>query len=246
MQLLLIDTDRDASAWLADRLSGSGFRSVYAATAAEAIARDLLSKSAAILADAGPENQSGAITVRQLREVGAAQPLVVLSSRNDWREKVDCLDTGADDFLVRPVRSEEIAARLRVIMRRCAGTASDKVRIGSVELDLKAMCAWRDGACLQLTRNEFRLLRLLMLNPGQALGQSLIREQLYFDDASRSDNAVEVLIGRLRRKVGAERIRTIRGAGYRFVAEPDLERRGAIVPESCQADHELEHAHWSI
>lgn len=220
MILLLIEADPLTGTRLADGMSKTGFVPKRASSVQIALREGWLDEAAVILFDAGLAEGQAESTVRSLRSAGTDQPLVVLSARGDWREKVDCLDAGADDYLQKPVRSEEIAARFRVILRRCAGSPTDRVISGDIVLDLKARCAWRQGQCLDLTRSEFRLLRLFMLTPARTVTAREIWHELHPAKAGYSPNAVEVQIARLRQKVGRERIRTIRGAGYRMTLEP--------------------------
>ncbi len=217
MILLLIEADPLTGTRLAEAMGKTGFAPRRALSFQQALREGWLDEAAVILFDAGlTEGQAGQ-TVRSLRSAGTDQPLIVLSGRGDWQEKVECLDAGADDYLQKPVRSEEIAARLRVIIRRCAGSATDRVVSGDLVLDLKARCAWRQGACLDLTRSEFRLLRLFMLTPAHTVSARKIWHELHPGKAEYSANAVEVQVARLRQKVGRDRIRTIRGAGYRML-----------------------------
>ena len=218
MRLLLIDKDREQSGWLADRLAGNGFAARLALSPEQAVANRMAEGAAVVVLDHGLSPGPANPAVRALRQNGIDQPLIVLSARDDWRDKIDCLDAGADDFVLKPVRSEEIAARLRAIIRRSAGQSSDRIQLGGLDLDLKSRCAWLDGKCLNLTRNEFRLLRLFMLYPERILGHNDVLDQLNPGGARPSANAAEVLIGRLRRKIGPGLISTVRGVGYRFDA----------------------------
>lgn len=231
MILLLIEADPLSGTRLADGMGKTGFVPRRASSVQIALREGWLDEAAVILFDAGlAEGQTGS-TVRALRSAGTDRPLIVLSARGDWREKVDCLDAGADDYLQKPVRSEEIAARFRVILRRCAGSPTDRVISGDIVLDLKARCAWRQGQCLDLTRSEFRLLRLFMLTPARTVNAREIWHELHPAKADFSANAVEVQIARLRQKVGRERIRTVRGAGYRMTLTPPA----ASAPEIASA-----------
>lgn len=220
MILLLIEADPLTGTRLAESMGKAGFIPKRASSFQHALREGWLDEAAVILFDAGlTEGQAGPV-VRSLRSAGTDQPLIVLSGRGDWQEKVECLDSGADDYLQKPVRSEEIAARLRVIIRRCAGSATDRVISGDLVLDLKARCAWRQGTCLDLTRSEFRLLRLFMLTPSRTVSAREIWHELHPGKAEYSANAVEVQVARLRQKVGRDRIRTLRGAGYRMLSVP--------------------------
>ena len=219
MQLLLIEMDQASSGWLAERLSKLSFVPRLAQSPEQALSDGLTRGITAIVVDIGHDRADANSTVDMLRKAGLCQPLMIVAAHGDWQDKVNCLDAGADEYLVKPVRSEEIAARLRAIIRRCAGNPTDRIVIGDLDLDLKAKCAWRAGECLDLTHNEFRLLRIFLLNPEKTMSHAEIRERLYPGGDRRSANAIEVQIARLRRKVGQNRILTVRGLGYRFVTE---------------------------
>lgn len=233
MLVLLIEADPLSGTRLAESMGRTGFIPRRASSVKHAQREGWLDEAAVILFDAGlTEGQAGQ-TVRNLRAAGADQPLIVLSARGDWREKVDCLDAGSDDYLQKPVRSEEIAARFRVIIRRCAGSSTDRVVSGDLALDLKARCAWRQGKCLNLTRSEFRLLRLFMLTPERIVTGREIWHELHPAGVEYSANAIEVQVARLRQKIGRERIRTTRGAGYRMIPEAPATAQAAMGVEPC-------------
>jgi DNA-binding response OmpR family regulator len=203
---------------LATRLEPAGFVVQWTASLALAVEGGVGNSTAAILLFDGSIVTALPSAVRAIRSAGVGVPLLVVATNNDWRTKVDCLDQGADDVILKPVRSEEIGARLRALVRRSAGQPTDRIQIGPVDLDLKACCAWLRGNCLDLTRGEFRLLRLLMLNPDRTVSHDTILDLLAGRRGRPSMNAVEVQIARLRRKLDEGQIRTIRGVGYRFVA----------------------------
>ncbi|MDE2596056.1 MAG: response regulator transcription factor [Sphingomonadales bacterium] len=186
-------------------------------SAAEALNSPVRDSVSAVLLDHCGLAHSPASVVTPLRSGGMEQPLIVLSALADWRERVASLDAGADDFLIKPIHSEEVAARLRAVIRRAAGMSSDRIVFGDIDLDLKARCAWVGGVCLNLTRNEFLLLRLLLLAPENTITKQQIMQALWVGDAQKTGNAIEVQMARLRRKLGHERIRTLRGIGYRAI-----------------------------
>jgi two-component system OmpR family response regulator len=218
LQLLLIEDDRNSGGWLADRLAGSGIVTRSAGSSEQALRDGSAARSEAVIVDAGMAGSEGDRHVRPLRNGGIDQPLMVLSARGSWRDRVASLDAGADDYLIKPVRAEEVAARLRAIIRRSAGRAHDRLQAGGIELDLKARMASHDGIPIDLTRNEYLLLRLFLLRPGAVLAYGEIRDHLYKEPGERSLNAIEVHVARLRGKIGRTRIRTVRGVGYSFVA----------------------------
>jgi DNA-binding response OmpR family regulator len=218
MRLLMINNDKGEADWLAARLEPAGFVVQWSASLASAVEDGIANSTAAILLVDGSNETALPSAVRAIRSAGTEVPLLVVATSNDWRTKVDCLDQGADDVILKPVRSEEIGARLRALVRRSAGLPTDRIQIGPLDLDLKSRCAWLRGNCLDLTRGEFRLLRLLMLNPDRTVSHETILELLAGRGGRPSMNAVEVQIARLRRKLDEGQIRTIRGVGYRFVA----------------------------
>ena len=232
LQLLLIGEDASSCDWLAGRLSESGFVPSAALSADQALRSGLAERASALIVNVATSGQAEHRFVRPLRAAGILQPLLVLSSQCDWRERVDCLDAGADDYLTKPVRAEEVAARLRAIIRRSLGQTGDSIVCGDIELNIKARTASLNGEFLDLTRNEFRLLRLLLLHRDRALTHAELRNRLYSEPSQGSINAVEANIARLRRKIGKHSIRTIRGVGYRFIAgslegEGELAQHGA-------------------
>lgn len=218
MRLLLIDPGGGHSAWLGAKLTEVGFKSRTARTSLQVVRQGLADNVDAVMIDLGPSPPSGATIVKPLRSAGIVKPIMLLSEQGDWRERVAAFDAGADDYILKPVRTEEVAARLRALIRRSGGSATDRIVSGDIELDLRQRCAWRAGQCLDLTRSEFRLLRLFMSAPEQAISHDEIQQDLQGGLSEISRNAAEVQIARLRRKVGHDRIRTLRNLGYRFVA----------------------------
>lgn len=214
MLLLVIDGEHGSADWVASSLSGLGFRPIKATSPQEALRNGLANRAEAMIVDITGAAPEAAEFVRPLRAAGLWQPLLILSERGHWREKVRSLDSGADDFIVKPARAEEIAARIRAIVRRNAGSAHEMIVAGDLELDLKARIVSLKGEVLDLTRNEFRLLRAFVLRAEDVISHQEIHALLYPTAPERSLNAVEVHIARLRRKIGRSRIRTVRGMGY--------------------------------
>lgn len=233
MKLIILEPDRRAE-WLAARLSFQGFNSHIAQSLDEAVSLHEQAACVALIADSsalGPSNPAQA--VKRLRNCGFDAPLVLLVDALDWRNAVACFDAGADDIVARPGNAELIAARLRAILRRIAREATNCLAHGSLKLDLKAQRASKDAVALSLTRNEFRLLRLLLLEPDRVHSQCDLVRRLGLDTASASHNALEVLVARLRRKIGHEMIRTIRGLGYCIAPPEDHDRDGGSVSEAA-------------
>ena len=235
MKLLVISSDPATADWLLPRLQEQGFIPQLASSPNAALREDIGSNALAILLDSYAANGSAQAAVESLRRGGLHQPLVIIKDHRDWREATACLDAGADDFVAKPVRSEEIASRLRAAIRRGVGESSDRLVFGAIKLDLKLQCAWLADTCLELTRNEFRLLRLFSLSHDRMLAQREIFSQLYPGRSDFNPNAVEVLVARLRRKIGREGIVTVRGSGYRFVPDQAASTTPASSCEPCKS-----------
>jgi len=171
---------------------------------------------AAIL-DLGLPRIDGLTLLRRWRDAGISVPVLVLTARGSWHEKVLGIDSGADDYVGKPFRIEEVLARLRALIRRATGQVTPALRCGDLLLDPRSARATLDGAPLKLTSHEFRVLAYLMHHRDRVVSQTELSEHIYAQDADRDSNTVEVFIARLRRKVGATRIQTVRGLGYRVV-----------------------------
>jgi two-component system OmpR family response regulator len=170
----------------------------------------------AIILDLGLPDGDGLDLLRHWRAARVETPIVILTARGSWQDKVEGLNAGADDFVVKPVRFEELLARLNALFRRQQGSRSPAIAAGDLRLDPLGRTVEQDGQGLALSRQEFRLLHLFMRRAGQVLSQAEIMDDLYELDRERELNTVEVLVGRLRRKIGRGRITTLRGMGYRF------------------------------
>jgi two-component system OmpR family response regulator len=170
----------------------------------------------AMVIDLGLPGMSGLELIRFLRERNVRTPILIFTARSSWQEKVAGLNAGADDYLVKPVHIEELAARLRALARRAAGHSQERLTCGALELDTAEKQVYLDGAPVAVTGSEYRLLAIFMHKPRQTFSASEILDHLYTLDEERDSNTVEVLVGRLRRKVGRERILTVRGLGYRL------------------------------
>ena len=216
MHLLLIEDDVDLAARMIARLSAADYVVEHVTSAEAALDWSSLDVFAALVVDVGLPGMNGIEFVRAARRRGSTAPILILTARGSWEEKVVGLNAGADDYVVKPARAEEIVARLQALLRRSAGQPQPRLRVGALELDQQARIAYRDGAAIDLTHTEFRLLQLFMHRSGRILAQADILDQLYPMAEERDLNTVEVHVGRLRRKIGKDAIRTVRGLGYRL------------------------------
>jgi DNA-binding response OmpR family regulator len=171
-----------------------------------------------MVVDVGLPGISGIEMVRELRNRGIHTPVLILTARSSWQEKVEGLNAGADDFIVKPVRTEELVARIHALARRVVGHSATQITAGGIAIDTATGETWVDGSPTSLTGKEFSLLQLLMYSGGRTLTRQAILDNLYNLEKDREPNAVEVLVGRLRRKIGRDRVATRRGVGYRLTA----------------------------
>ena len=178
----------------------------------------------AAVIDLGLPKLTGIELIRTLRREGNTVPVLILTARSDWRDKVGGLEAGADDYLTKPFHMEELLARLKVLIRRAAGFASSVIEHGPLRLDTSSKEVRVGGALVELTAFEYRLLEFLALNPSRVVSKAELTEHLYEQDFDRDSNVIEVFVGRLRRKLdpagSLKPIRTVRGQGYRFALDP--------------------------
>lgn len=174
----------------------------------------------AAIIDLGLPLLDGISLIRQIRAQGKTFPILILTARGDWQDKVEGLDAGADDYVVKPFRIEEILARLNALLRRAAGFAKPLIEFGPISLDISGKRVSLNGQAQDLTAYEYKLLEYLMLHPGQVISKTELTEHLYAQDYDRDSNVLEVFIRRLRQKLDPDEtlkpIETVRGQGYRF------------------------------
>jgi two-component system OmpR family response regulator len=172
----------------------------------------------AVVLDLGLPTIDGLTLLRKWRGAGLRVPVLVLTARGSWHEKVQGIDSGADDYVAKPFQVEEVLARVRALIRRASGQASAELRCGSVVLDTRNARVTLDGSPVKLTSHEYRVLSYLMHHQGRVVSQGELTEHIYAQDFDRESNTVEVFVARLRRKLGASLIETVRGLGYRLGA----------------------------
>jgi two-component system response regulator PhoP len=227
MRILVIEDEAALRSQLADRLALDGFRVDQAGDGDEGLYLATEYPFDAAVVDLGLPGIPGLEIVRRLRSAGNRLPVLVLTARGRWQDKVEGLEAGADDYLAKPFEMEELLARLRALLRRAAGAASQVLELGPVRLDRAGQQVWVHGAPVELTGYELRLLERLMTERGRVLSKRELADYLYPHDEDRDSNVLEVLLGRLRRKLDPDGtlapIETLRGRGYRFVlgAPPD-------------------------
>ncbi|GGA34889.1 response regulator [Sphingomonas psychrolutea] len=217
MRILLVEDDTALADGIARALRAEHFAVDVAANGEDgAHLGDTGSYDAAVL-DLGLPIKSGLTVLEEWRAAGRALPVLILTARDGWSEKVSGFRAGADDYLTKPFRVEELVMRLRALVRRAAGHAAARIVCGSVAFDAQTGQVERDGLPLRLTALEWRVLTTLMLRKGVVVDRLDLLDHVYEGDADPDSNSLEVIVGRLRKKIGAERIETVRGRGYRVV-----------------------------
>jgi two-component system OmpR family response regulator len=216
MRVLVVEDEARLLRQLASALREAGYAVDCAADGARA---DFLGRTEhydAVILDIGLPRLDGLTLLRQWREAGLAMPVLLLTARGSWHEKVIGIDSGADDYVSKPFRMEEVLARLRALIRRASGQVTPHLRSGDVLLDPRAAKVTVHGNPVKLTALEFRVLSYLMHHRGRVVSQAELSEHIYAQDLDRDSNTVEVFIARLRRKLGPSLIETVRGLGYRI------------------------------
>jgi two-component system, OmpR family, response regulator len=172
----------------------------------------------AVVLDIGLPKRDGISVLEQWRRAGRVMPVLILTARDRWSDKVQGFDAGADDYVPKPFHMEEVLARLRALLRRAAGHATSELSCGPVRLDTRGSRVTVDGHAVKLTSHEYRLLAYLMHHQGRVVSRTELVEHLYDQDFDRDSNTIEVFVGRLRKKLGSDVIQTVRGLGYVLMA----------------------------
>ena len=216
MRILVVEDEASLAKQLTSSIAEAGYAVDHAADGERA---DFLAQTElydAVVLDLGLPKIDGLTLLRNWREAGLATPVLVLTARGSWHDKVRGIDGGADDYVSKPFRIEEVLARLRALIRRASGQLTPELRAGGVALDPRQSRVTLDGAPVKLTGHEFRVLSYLMHHRGSVVSQAELTEHIYAQDFDRDSNTVEVFIARLRRKLGVSFIETVRGLGYRI------------------------------
>jgi len=214
LRVLVAEDDRRIADSLAVALKIAGFVAELVTDGEEAWYRGDTFDFDLVILDLGLPTLDGLTVLKRWRKAGRTLPVLILTARDNWDERVEGIEAGADDYVGKPFRIEEVVARVRAIIRRAAGQASPRLASAGITLDSQTMLVTRDGAPVDLTPLEYRLMHYLMSHPGEVVSQAALTEHLYAQSFERDSNSVEVLVGRIRKKLGSEAIRTRRGFGY--------------------------------
>ncbi len=224
MRAIVIEDDEHINQQIVERLKQEGFAVDSADNGTDGLY--LLQEYPADVAivDLGLPQMSGLEIIRKIRSDGSQLPILILTARGRWQDKVEGLDAGADDYLVKPFHQEEMMARIRVLIRRAAGWSDARIQCGPVQLDPTTQRVTLDEQEVELTAYEYKVLEYLMMHAGEVVSKSVLTEHLYDDEDDRDSNVIEVFIRRLRLKLdpdgSLQPIETLRGRGYRFNLPP--------------------------
>ncbi|HVL70967.1 MAG TPA: response regulator transcription factor [Beijerinckiaceae bacterium] len=221
MRLLVVEDDRNLNRQIAGALESAGYAVDTAFDGEEGGFLGETEPYDAVILDLGLPKTDGASVLTGWREAGLKMPVIILTARDRWSDKVQGFDAGADDYVTKPFHMEELLARVRALLRRAAGHATSEIVCGPVRLDTRSGRVTVEGKPVKLTSHEYRLLSYLMHHAGRIVSRGEITEHLYEQDFDRDSNTIEVFVGRLRKKLGVEAIHTVRGLGYLIEPTPD-------------------------
>jgi two-component system OmpR family response regulator len=217
MRILVVEDEPTLAAQLAEGVREAGYVVDVAHNGLDAHFMGDTEPFDAVVLDLGLPQMDGITVLKKWRDAGRTMPVLILTARDSWHEKVAGIDAGADDYLTKPFHMEELLARLRALIRRAGGHASAELACGPVTLDTRNNRVTVEGRTLTLTSHEYRVLAYLMHHPGEVVSRGDLVEHIYAQDFDRDSNTVEVFIGRLRKKLPPGLIETVRGMGYRLV-----------------------------
>ncbi len=214
MRLLVVEDDKDLNRQIVNALENAGYAVDKAFDGEEGLYLGETEPYDAVILDLGLPKVDGVAVLQSWRRAGKTMPVLILTARDRWSDKVSGFDAGADDYVVKPFHIEELLARVRALLRRAAGHATAELICGPVRLDTRASRVVVDGNPVKLTSHEYRLLAYLMHHQGRVVSRTELVEHLYDQDFDRDSNTIEVFVGRLRKKLGVDVIETVRGLGY--------------------------------
>lgn len=225
MRVLVLEDETALREALTDRLKKEGFVVDACGEGVEGAYFAIEYPIDLAIVDLGLPGKSGLDVIKELRRAGKRYPVLILTARDHWQDKVEALESGADDYLTKPFQTEELLARVQALLRRAAGHATSEVTFGPLAVNLSSQKVSLNGSALDLTQFEYKLLAYFVLHPDQVLSKLQLNEHLYEDDADPESNVIEVILGRLRKKLDPDGswkpIQTLRGRGYRFSPDAD-------------------------
>jgi two-component system OmpR family response regulator len=221
MKVLLVEDHADLAAQLAAVLESAGFVVDRSADGEEALHLVEVEPYDAVVLDLGLPTLDGVTVLQRWRAKGVVVPVLVLTARGRWPEKLAAFSAGADDYLTKPFEMREVVVRLRALIRRTAGFATPELACGPLRLDTERCAVTVDGTPVRLTTQELKILEYLLHRPGRVVSRLDIIDHAYERDFDRDSNVIDVLVGRIRRKLGVDLIETVRGRGYRLVPPAD-------------------------
>ncbi|WP_417513286.1 response regulator transcription factor [Minwuia sp.] len=219
MRILVVEDERALREGLKDTLERASYAVDVAESAEDAAEIMDIAPFDLVLLDVNLPGEDGISLLKGWRREKNDAPVILLTARDGWREKVAGMDAGADDYITKPFHQEELLARVRAQLRRAGGQKEASLRFGSLEIDTAAQRVFVDGQDVRLTAHEYRILNYLAHNAGRVMSKNQIMDHVHDLDSEALSNGTEVLISRIRRKIGRERIETVRGLGYRFDAD---------------------------
>jgi two-component system OmpR family response regulator len=224
MRILIVEDDRDLNRQLAAAFADAGYAVDAAFDGEEGHFLGYTEPYDAVVLDIGLPKMDGITVLENWRREGRAHPVLILTARDRWSDKVSGIDAGADDYVTKPFHIEEVLARVRALIRRAAGHSTSLLQCGPVALDTRISKVTVNGNPVKLTSHEFRLLSYLMHHQDKVLSRTELTEHLYDQDFDRDSNTIEVFVGRLRKKLGSDMIETVRGLGYRLQSPGGAQR----------------------
>lgn len=220
MRILVVEDEPTLAAQLVEGVNAAGYVTDRAGNGVEAHFMGDTEPYDAVVLDLGLPQMDGITVLKKWRAAGRTMPVLILTARDSWHEKVAGIDAGADDYLTKPFHMEELLARLRALIRRAGGHAGAELVCGPLTLDTRSSRASVSGQALSLTSHEYRVLAYLMHHRGEIVSRSELIQHIYAQDFDRDSNTIEVFVGRLRKKLPPDLIETVRGLGYRLACPP--------------------------